>query len=68
MVITLKEKPDEALLKCSERPMGFSPVASAKMAPEMQATLKRVGTAFGATADQLDALINWLAPEKCPAS
>lgn len=66
MVVTLREQPDASLMKCSERPTGFAPDAMARMNTEMQVTLKKVGTAFGASADQLDALINWLAPGKCP--
>jgi hypothetical protein len=32
---------------------------------EMQETFKRIVSAFGASADQLDALINWLVPDRC---
>ena len=50
---------------CSERPKGFSPQAAAIIPADVAVTLKEIGSAFGATADRLDRLINWLEPGRC---
>lgn len=65
-MITLKDKPSADLLVCSERPKGFSPQAVAIIPKDVAGVLVDIGVAFGATADRLDRLINWLEPGTCP--
>lgn len=66
LVITLKDKPAADLLECSVRPKGFSPQAVAIIPADVASTLVEIGVAFGATADRLDRLVNWLEPGSCP--
>jgi hypothetical protein len=51
---------------CAQRPVGFSSDASGVLPPSVRAKLAELMEAFGANADRLDRLTNFIKPGSCP--
>jgi hypothetical protein len=67
VAVKVKDTPPAALLACADRPAGLpeDPALVAQIPTRARAGIIRLARAFGANANQLDRLIDWIAPGSC---
>lgn len=61
-------KPPADLMTCADRPAGLpeDPDLVAQIPSGLRAGIIRLARAFGANADRVDRLTNWISPGSCP--
>lgn len=67
--VPVKDTPPADLLRCADRgrPLPEDDATSAEIPKPVRNALIAVARAFAANASQLDRLVNWFAPNSCPA-
>lgn len=62
-------KPPAELMTCADRPAGLpeNPDLIAQIPSGLRAGIIRLARAFGANANRVDRLTNWISPGSCPA-
>ncbi len=70
VAVVVKDRPPAELLRCADRGRALpeDDATTAVMPADVRSALIEIARAFGANASQLDRLVNWFAPDSCPAS